>query len=422
MADQGLPPHVTPEYIAESRVPIIVGVVVSLTVLSTLFVIARIFTRARLTGSMFLDDYLVIIAAVSQWLCVGFATTAALNGNGRHFDAMLFTQPEKLEKALFYTLLNFPFGIVAFGLPKIAVVALLTRIMNPSRAHRYFLWGLSLFCMTVLIGCIPLLFGQCTPSYSQWDLNFPPEKKKCLAKNVLVNYAISSGALSAFTDLYLAVYPAVVLWGLKLNIKKKIALSVALGIGSISTVVAIYKCTRLPSLASADFTWDTADLVIWTVVEAAVIIIACCIPLLQPLIDFILGRRTMTSSQGYKNYGSSRDGSAHLRSREIELDQKGGSKSTSKARTDVSRIHGGDFDDEYMQTRIETGSQESILRENAEQDFKLPLQSNTGAMQQGRDKTSRGKDGVIMKTREVTVSYSKGEQTTDTSRTTWGAV
>lgn len=64
MADQGLPPHITPEYIAESRVPVIVGVVMSVTILSTIFVIARIFTRTRLTGSMFLDDYLVMIAAV----------------------------------------------------------------------------------------------------------------------------------------------------------------------------------------------------------------------------------------------------------------------------------------------------------------------------------------------------------------------
>lgn len=208
-------------------------------------------------------------------------------------------------------------------------------------------------------------------------------------------------------------------------------------ISSSSTVVAIYKCTRLPSLGSDDFTWDTADLVIWTVyglpilwfqqnhtdhflhsVEAAVIIIACCIPLLQPLVDFIFGRRTMTSSQGYKNYGSSRDGSAHLRSHDIEL--KNGSKNTSKGRTDVSRIHGGDFDDEYMQTRVETGSQDSILRDNIDHDFKLPVQSNTEDM--SRKQSSRGKEGVIMKTREVTVSYSKGTPGTDTSKSTWGAV
>lgn len=44
--------------------PIIMGVIISVSVLSTIFVGARIFTRARLTGNMFLDDYLVVIAAV----------------------------------------------------------------------------------------------------------------------------------------------------------------------------------------------------------------------------------------------------------------------------------------------------------------------------------------------------------------------
>lgn len=137
----------------------------------------------------------------SQWVCVGLASTAALNGNGRHFDAMLLTQPEKLEKALLFTLLNFPFGILAFGLPKLAVVALLTRIMNPSRAHKFFLWGLSLLCVVVLLGCVPMLFGQCTPAYSQWDLSFPPDKKKCWPKHVLVDYAIASGGLSILPPL-----------------------------------------------------------------------------------------------------------------------------------------------------------------------------------------------------------------------------
>lgn len=60
-------------------------------------------------------------------------------------------------------------------------------------------------------------------------------------------------ALSAAMDLYLAVYPAVILARLQMNIRKKIALASALGIGSVSSVVAAYKCTRLPGLATEDF-------------------------------------------------------------------------------------------------------------------------------------------------------------------------
>jgi hypothetical protein len=42
-----------------------------------------------------------------------------------------------------------------------------------------------------------------------------------------------SQAISAMVDLYLAVYPAVILYGLRMNLKKKIALSIALGLGSM---------------------------------------------------------------------------------------------------------------------------------------------------------------------------------------------
>jgi hypothetical protein len=164
-------------------------------------------------------------------------------------------------------------------------------------------------------------------------------------------------------------------------------------------------------------------------VEAAVIIIACCIPLLQPLVDLIFGRRTLTGSKGYNYYGSSRDGSAHLRSRDIELEKKGGSNAmSSKGRTDVSRIHAGDFDDDLMQTRVETGSQESILqRKSSDQDVKLPMQTN--AKVDSKKHTMRvpplppkAHEGVIMKTREVTVSYSNSQSEADTSRKNWGAI
>jgi hypothetical protein len=64
---------------------------------------------------------------------------------------------------------------------------------------------------------------------------------------------LTTSALSAAMDLYLAVYPAVILARLQMNIKKKLALASALGIGSVACVVAAYKCTRLPGLASNDF-------------------------------------------------------------------------------------------------------------------------------------------------------------------------
>jgi hypothetical protein len=191
-----------------------------------------------------------------------------------------------------------------------------------------------------------------------------------------------------------------------------------LRLGHLDSVSASF----LPSVLEALLTTPS--------VEAAVIIIACCIPLLQPLVDLIFGRRTLTGSKGYHNYGSSRDGSAHLRSHDIELEKKGGMSSkamSSKARTDVSRIV-GDYDDDLMQTRVETGSQESILqRKSSDQDVKLPMQTNAQLGVPHNTKKApapppKAHEGVIMKTHEVTVSYSKSQSGEDLRRKNWNAV
>lgn len=58
-----IPPQ-TPEYMAADRGITVISVIVSITAISTLFVGARIFSRTRLAGRMFLDDWLVIISAV----------------------------------------------------------------------------------------------------------------------------------------------------------------------------------------------------------------------------------------------------------------------------------------------------------------------------------------------------------------------
>ncbi|KAF4452103.1 hypothetical protein F53441_5036 [Fusarium austroafricanum] len=341
-------------YLDANKGPTILGIVITVSILSTIFVLGRVYTRKRILGALHLDDWFTIVAVIFQWCQVAVTVVAVNDGNGRHFDTLTSDQKQNV---IFFTILGFPFGVMAFGFPKLAVVALITRLMNPGRIHKIFLWGLAGCCMLSLVGCIVILFAQCTPAESQWT--FSITDKKCWSPWVLVNFAIFAGALSAATDLYLALYPAVVLFHLQMNIRKKIALSFALGIGSIATIVAIYKCTRLPSLASADFSYDTSDLVIWTVIEASTIIIASCIPVLQPLVDALLGRRAFGSSPGYKdynssgyqNYGKSRTGQHRSN---IELNDSRQTRSDNRADMSNAKYLGSGA--------VELDSQESILR------------------------------------------------------------
>ncbi|KAI3550054.1 integral membrane protein [Colletotrichum abscissum] len=339
----------------EDKGPVALGIVISMSVLSTLFTAGRLFVRGRILKQFHLDDYLIVASVVCGWTNVGTAITAVAHGNGRHFDVLTL---EQKSGAILWTIAGFPPGVMSFGLPKLAVVALLTRIMNPSKWHALFLWFIASFCLINLIGCVIILFAQCQPSHSQWD--FSVTDKTCWDKWILVYFAIYSGGFCAFVDLYLAIYPAVVLAKLQMSVRKKVALSIALGIGSMCVLRLNLSCFLMANKTSCDVSDDTSDLVIWTIVEGSTMIIAACIPVLQPLGELIFGKRIFSSGGGrytYENYGSGQSGQHRS---DIEMSRsKEVQKRVARRQHDAAAIS---FDDRVTTTTVTKGSQESILQ------------------------------------------------------------
>lgn len=171
------------------------------------------------------------------------------SGDGWHIELL---ETKQIEGAILFTLIGFVPGILSFCLPKIAIVQLLSKLLNPSRRHLIWLWFISVFNLVLLLASVGLVFGQCTPSRSQWDFSVPAkycwnkwdtvhytqaacgECKSCLLRLCYFDSTDKrSAAFSAFVDLYLSVYPAIVLYKIRLPTRKKIALSAALGIGSM---------------------------------------------------------------------------------------------------------------------------------------------------------------------------------------------
>ncbi|KAK1499400.1 integral membrane protein [Colletotrichum cuscutae] len=337
---------------AENKGPTALAIVVCVSVLSTVFTAARLFTRGKVLGKISLDDYFIVASVVCGWMNVATAAVAVSYGYGRHADTL---SVDEKSGAMLWSIAGYPPGLLSFGIPKLAVVALLTRILNPSRWHKRFLWALSIICVVNLIGFITIIFAQCSPARSQWDSSV---SGKCWSKWILVSFATYSGAFCAFADVYLSVYPAVVLSKLQMNRRKKIALSVALGFGSLSGIVVIYKCIKLPSLTSSDYTYDTVELVIWTVVEGSIIIIAACIPVLQPLGELLFGKRIFSSGNGKYLSGNSKS-------------RLSGRLGTNKGlfRTPVKKASQEEFDADSFNrvgktTVVGRGSQESILEQH----------------------------------------------------------
>ncbi|KAE8557010.1 hypothetical protein TMatcc_004435 [Talaromyces marneffei ATCC 18224] len=133
-----------------------------------------------------------------------------------------------------------------------------------------------------------------------------------------------------------------------MSVKKRLALMCALGLGFVAAAMAIIKCTQLKGLAdTADYTFGTWQLVIWTNIEANVVVIASCIPTLQPLLEYILRRSRGTSyNNKYFNRLEKDSGINNSQSIEMRAHRNNRSKQHSISITNIER---GD------------GSQESIL-------------------------------------------------------------
>ncbi|PLB51166.1 hypothetical protein P170DRAFT_355966 [Aspergillus steynii IBT 23096] len=320
----------------------------ALTGVTTFIVVARLFIRQKVLRVLGLDDWLIAISMVLGLIFVGTATASAAYGYGEHTAKLDIADA---EKGLFYNSVSFIFGILSFALPKLAVAALLNRLLNPSLIHRIITWGLASFVGAVAIVNIIIYVTMCDPPQALWKISMVMNgEATCRDIWILIHYATFNGAISAFVDLYLAIYPSTVLFKLQMSLRKKIALSAAMGLGAVAAACAIVKCAQIKGLADkTDPTYGTVPLVIWTNVEANVVVIASCIPTLQPLLELILGKRKLTSG-----------GKSNSRHKYYQQSSQQGHDPSQSHRS--RRSHALHKQDYTLTTDVE--SRESILREN----------------------------------------------------------
>jgi hypothetical protein len=222
-----------------------------------------------------------------------------------------------------------------------------------------------------------------------------------------------------------------------------------------SGAFAIYKTTRIPNgLASPDFSYDSADLIIWTLyvfprpspslsshhhqltsaplsVEGCSIIIACTIPVLSPLMEMIFKRSNpFRSSRRNQYYGNMSSGGAGGNGtfggtggrRTTDLETGGSSGRPRRMR------HFGDTLDDTMVGGEESDSQELVLRDKTSKERLAGLMDTDTTSSGGgvppvppvplhRSRSSRASrvpalrppEGAILRTDEVTLTFDSSE-------------
>lgn len=209
-------PGLTPEYVSQTKGPRILGTFWAFFSLSILIVSARLYVRARMLRSIGSDDYIIIASMVRdsllvthfianscvqiQLLLAGYTIVTTVNvhlGYGTHASVIEAKGGEALlEDILLINYIDFLLGIMSFTTPKLAIAALLNRILNPSKWQRVMLWSLTGLVFVASSICIIVLFTMCNPPKSLWLISLQTTgAATCRPISVLVDYAIFTGGM-----------------------------------------------------------------------------------------------------------------------------------------------------------------------------------------------------------------------------------
>ncbi|KAL1607918.1 hypothetical protein SLS60_002857 [Paraconiothyrium brasiliense] len=252
-----------PSYPDYDRGPHLAAVYIAGCLVSLVFVGMRLTARFSIAG-VGIDDWCMLITWLIFVPLTVIVSMFCFDGGTRHL-AYLSQNPEHMVYVIKLNWIAQPLAIFCLGSGKIAIAFLILRLLN--RASVFRKWSLYLAVVWTAINTILMIlftFIQCDDAAALWDESVK-EKTKCWDPRVQSSFSIYGAAVHSLTDFYLAAIPVTLVWGLKTDLKKRLALCALLGCGSITGICAAIKASKLSTLnARSDFTWETFQLFLWT--------------------------------------------------------------------------------------------------------------------------------------------------------------
>jgi drug/metabolite transporter (DMT)-like permease len=158
--------------------------------LATCIVLLRLYVRIGIYRKLLPDDWWTLIATICGFVSAALTTVAVENGVGRH---VVFLSNAQRENMIFFMTIAFcPAGFF-YGLPKVAVVILLCRLMKPKPWLKWTLWTMVLWSILSLIVFMILQFTRCDPPRALWNLEM---QDHCRDNGRIIDYAIYANSQS----------------------------------------------------------------------------------------------------------------------------------------------------------------------------------------------------------------------------------
>ncbi|KAF4156289.1 hypothetical protein CNMCM6936_007407 [Aspergillus lentulus] len=295
MADQDGTQH-SVAYLAEDRRPALLSVAITFLVLSTSAVILRFVSRRIGRVGFQHDDIYIILGWIFYVALISVAIgDMHYGGVGLHQARVIAIDPVMMQTwAKFLLAIAFVY-IIGVILPKLAVLSLYISIFNRHRASRITCYVTGFLMIGNCIGCAAAGFAVCTPLRKLWN---PSVDGHCVNINAWFRY---SRIVNIVSDVIMLILPIPHVIRLQSTMRLKVGLLITFLLGSVGLIAGLIALfTFSTTNAVTDNTWNAALLIIWTLVEVGMYLIAACLISYQPLAKFIW-RNTWRRRRGQKN-------------------------------------------------------------------------------------------------------------------------
>lgn len=279
--------------------PRLVGSMITLIVLPTLFVIARLVSRKVARAGYWWDDLFVVFACALCYIqCICVLISERRNDFGKHIYVLKDPADNTVEflKILYIYLIGY-FSATSFV--KFAILAFYRRIF-PVQQLKLLLVAATGIVICYFLGSLLTAIFQCQPIHHFWDR---AGSGKC-ANGDLVQ--IVPGAINCVIDFIIIMLPIPLLWRLRTTASQKGVLTGIFVCAGFVCIISIIRLIVLSRLADVDVTWNYVNSAIWSAAEPSMGVISACIPSLRPLVSLLtrgttrgvgVSKTTKTSAQ-----------------------------------------------------------------------------------------------------------------------------
>ncbi|KAL4926933.1 uncharacterized protein BDV17DRAFT_293046 [Aspergillus undulatus] len=249
---------------------------VSITFVSvaTIVVALRLYTRIRLIRAPGWDDWILLLALMTDYAFFGVILTEHAHGMGKPVASL---SPQEFRTQLKMLYISVPLYNLTLNLTKISMVLLYMRLFI-TRTYRIFL---RVLLVLIVLAGLYMVLGTlliCVPLQSFWNQHF----EHCVSRPLI--WSLTAG-LQITGDLALVATPMPQLITLRIPLRQKICLMMIFALGLFVCATGVARLHALVMLIkNSDMSRYNGFVATWSFVEANVALVCASLPTFRQLI------------------------------------------------------------------------------------------------------------------------------------------